>query len=133
AETFQKDDVELNRLREHFLTIGMAKVSTSAYEAYDLNILQKGKDIVVVNPDRQLAIAKKHAWLMAENGYTKPVPKTAIKVLGRQALGAFYVGTDQRLAGKYISEHDKKIGNKLAYVMAGGDLSENAYVSEQYL
>ncbi len=133
ADTFQKDDVELNRLREHFLTIGMAKVSTSAYEAFDLNILQKGKDIVVVNPDRQLAIAKKHALLMAENGYSKPIHRTDIKVLGKQALGAFYVGTDQMMAGKYISEHDKKIANKLAYVMAGGDLSENSYVSEQYL
>ncbi len=133
ADTFQKDDVELNRLREHFLTIGMAKVSTSAHEAYDLNLLQKGKDIVVVNPDRQLAIAKKHALLMAENGYTKPIERTDIKVLGKQALGAFLVGTDQMAAGKYISEHDKKIANKLAYVMAGGDLSENQLVSEQYL
>ncbi|MDT0647296.1 3-hydroxyacyl-CoA dehydrogenase/enoyl-CoA hydratase family protein [Zunongwangia sp. F260] len=133
SDTFQKDDVELNRLREHFLTIGMAKVSTSAYEAFDTNILQKGKDIVVVNPDRQLAIAKKHALLMAENGYTKPIHRTDIKVLGKQALGAFLVGTDQMFAGKYISEHDKKIANKLAYVMAGGDLSEASYVSEQYL
>jgi len=133
ADTFEKDDVELNRLREHFLTIGMAKVSTSAYEAYDLGILKKGRDIVVVNPDRQLAMAKKHALLMAENGYTQPIMRKDIKVLGRQALGAFYVGTDQMLAGKYISEHDKKIANKLAYVMAGGDLSEASYVSEQYL
>ena len=133
ADTFQKDDVELNRLREHFLTIGMAKVSTSAYEAYDLNLLQKGKDIVVVNPDRQLAIAKKQALLMAENGYTKPIERTDIKVLGKQALGAFLVGTDQMAAGKYISEHDQKIANKLAYVMAGGDLSQNQMVSERYL
>ncbi len=133
ADTYHKDDVELNRLREHFLTIGMAKVSTSAYEAYDLNILQKGKDIVVVNPDRQLAIAKSHALLMAENGYTQPIMRTDIKVLGKQALGTFLVGTDQMYAGKYISEHDKKIANKLAYVMAGGDLSEASYVSEQYL
>jgi len=133
ADTFQKDDVELNRLREHFLTIGMAKVSTSAYEAYDTNILQQGKDIVVVNKERQLAMAKKHALLMAENGYTKPIHRTDIKVLGKQALGAFYVGTDQMYAGKYISEHDKKIANKLAYVMAGGDLSAATQVSEQYL
>ena len=133
SDIFRKNDVELNVLQEYFLTIAMAKVSTSAYEAYDLNILQKGKDIVVVNPDRQLAIAKQHALLMAENGYTKPIMRTDIKVLGRQALGAFYVGTDQMLAGKYISEHDKKIANKLAYVMSGGDLSENSYVSEQYL
>ncbi len=133
SDTYQKDDVELNRLREHFLTIAMAKVSTSAYEAFDLNILQKGKDIVVVNPDRQLAMAKKHCLLMAENGYTKPIQRKDVKVLGKQALGAFLVGTDQMLAGKYISEHDKKIANKLAYVMAGGDLSEASYVSEQYL
>ncbi|APU69653.1 Enoyl-CoA hydratase [Christiangramia flava JLT2011] len=133
SDTYQKDDVELNRLREHFLTIGMAKVSTSAYEAYDLNILQKGKDIVVVNPDRQLAIAKKQALLMAENGYTRPIERTDIKVLGKQALGAFLVGTDQMRAGKYISEHDQKIANKLAYVMAGGDLSANQEVSERYL
>jgi len=133
ADTFQKDDVELNRLREHFLTIGMAKVSTSAYEAFDTNILQKGKDIIVVNKERQLAMAKKHALLMAENGYTKPIHRTDIKVLGKQALGAFYVGTDQMYAGKYISEHDKKIANKLAYVMAGGDLSAATNVSEQYL
>jgi 3-hydroxyacyl-CoA dehydrogenase len=133
ADTFEKDDVELNRLREHFLTIGMAKVSTSAYEAFDLNILQKGKDIVVVNQERQLTIAKKHALLMAENGYTKPIHRTDIKVLGKQALGAFLVGTDQMNAGKYISDHDKKIANKLAYVMAGGDLSEPQMVSEQYL
>jgi 3-hydroxyacyl-CoA dehydrogenase len=133
SDTYQKDDLEINRLRENFLTIAMAKVSTSAYEAYDTNILQKGKDIVVVNPDRQLAIAKQHAILMAENGYTKPIQRTDIKVLGKQALGAFYVGTDQMVAGNYISEHDKKIANKLAYVMAGGDLSEPSYVSEQYL
>ncbi|PKD20949.1 3-hydroxyacyl-CoA dehydrogenase [Salegentibacter salinarum] len=133
ADTYEKNDVELNRLREHFLTIGMAKVSTSAHEAFDLNILQKGKDIVVVNQERQLTIAKKHALLMAENGYTKPIHRTDIKVLGKQALGAFLVGTDQMNAGKYISDHDKKIANKLAYVMAGGDLSEPQMVSEQYL
>ncbi|MBZ9787886.1 3-hydroxyacyl-CoA dehydrogenase [Psychroflexus sp. CAK57W] len=133
AMTFQKDDVELNRLRENFLTIGMAKVAKSAHEAYDLNILERGKDIVVVSRDRQLAIAKEQAKLMAQNGYTQPVKTNDIKVLGRQALGAFLVGTDQMKAGKYISEHDHKIANKLAYVMSGGDLSEANYVSEQYL
>ena len=133
SETYHKDDVELNRLREYFLTIGMAKVSTSAYEAYDLGILKPGKDIVVVNKDRQIAAAKEVAKFMADQGYTKPIERTDIKVLGKQALGAFLVGTDQMNAGKYISDHDKKIANKLAYVMAGGDLSEASYVSERYL
>ncbi len=133
SDIFRKNDVELNVLQEYFLTIGMAKVSTSAYEAFDLGVLQKGKDIVVVNKDRQIATAKAHAKLMAESGYTQPAMRTDVKVLGKQALGMFLVGTDSMEAGHYISEHDKKIADKLAYVMAGGDLSEASYVSEQYL
>jgi 3-hydroxyacyl-CoA dehydrogenase len=133
SDTFRKNDVELNVLQEYFLTIGMAKVSTSAYEAYDLGILQKGKDVVVVNKDRQIATAKAHAKIMAEAGYTKPVKRKDVKVLGKQALGMFLVGTDSMEAGHYISEHDKKIADKLAYVMAGGDLSEATMVTEQYL
>ena len=132
-DRFQKGDVQLNVLQEHFLTIGMAKVSTSAYEAFDLNLLQKGKDVVVVNKDRQIAVAKQHAKLMAESGYTQPIKRTDIKVLGKQALGMFLVGTDSMQESNYISEHDMKIANKLAYVMAGGDLSEPTLVSEQYL
>lgn len=133
GDTFQKNDVELNRLQEYFLTIGMAKVATSAYEAYDTGILNYGKDIVVVNKDRQIATAKAVARMMADQGYTKPIQRTDVKVLGKQALGMFLVGTDSMEAGHYISEHDKKIANKLAYVMAGGDLSEPSFVSEQYL
>jgi len=133
SDTFRKGDVELNVLQEYFLTIGMAKVSTSAYEAYDLGILQKGKDIVVVNKDRQIATAKAHARLLADAGYTQPVKRKDVKVLGKQALGMFLVGTDAMEASNYISEHDHKIANKLAYVMAGGDLSEPTLVTEQYL
>ncbi|OYU84298.1 MAG: 3-hydroxyacyl-CoA dehydrogenase [Flavobacterium sp. BFFFF2] len=133
SDLFRKNDVELNVLQEYFLSIGMAKVATSAYEAFDLGILQKGKDIVVVNRDRQIATAKQIALQMAEQGYTQPIQRTDVKVLGKQALGMFLVGTDQMVAGQYISEHDRKIANKLAYVMAGGDLSESTLVSEQYL
>jgi 3-hydroxyacyl-CoA dehydrogenase len=133
SDSFQKNDVELNILQEYFLTIGMAKVSTSGYEAFDLGILQKGKDKIIVNKDRQLGTAKAYAKLMNYQGYTKPIKRSDIKVLGKQALGMFLVGTDSMQASKYISQHDQKIANKLAYVMAGGDLSEPSMVSEQYL
>lgn len=133
ADSFRKNDVELNVLQEYFLAIGMAKVAKSAYEAFDFGILQKGKDIVVTQSQQQLAVAKQHALLMAQTGYTKPIERKDIKVLGKQALGMFLVGTDSMEAGNYISEHDKKIANKLAYVMAGGDLSQPTEVSEQYL
>ncbi|MDO4729062.1 MAG: 3-hydroxyacyl-CoA dehydrogenase NAD-binding domain-containing protein [Bacteroidota bacterium] len=133
ADTFHKNDVELNVLQEYFLTIGMAKVATSAYEAYDLGLLNQNKDMIIVNKDLQIAEAKKQALMMAEKGYTQPIERKDIKVLGKQALGMFLVGTDSMLFGNYISEHDRKIANKLAYVMAGGDLSEPTLVSEQYL
>ena len=133
SDLFHKGDVQLNVLQEHFLTIGMAKVATSAYEAFDLGLLQKGKDVVVVNKERQIAQAKQHALLMAESGYTQPAKRKDVLVLGKQALGMFLVGTDSMEASHYISEHDKKIANKLAYVMAGGDLSEPTKVTEQYL
>ncbi|MEE9409217.1 MAG: 3-hydroxyacyl-CoA dehydrogenase NAD-binding domain-containing protein [Polaribacter sp.] len=133
SDTFRKGDVQLNVLQENFLTIGTAKVATSAYEAFDLGLLQKGKDVVVVNKDRQIAVAKKHAILMAEAGYTQPATRNDVLVLGKQALGAFMVATDSMQASRFISEHDQKIANKLAYVMAGGDLSEPTKVSEQYL
>lgn len=133
SDSFRKNDVELNVLQDYFLTIGMAKVATSAYEAFDLGILQKGKDVIVVNKDRQIATAKAYAKLMANQGYSQAVKRKDIKVLGKQALGMFLVGTDAMQASNYISEHDQKIANKLAYVMAGGDLSEPTMVSEQYL
>ena len=132
SEGLLKDDVKLNKLRDYFINVAMAKVATSAHEAYDLGFFKEHKDIVVVNKNRQIATAKRHAIQMLEDGYTQPVPKKAL-VYGQQALGMFLVGTDSLEKGHYASEHDKKIANKLGYVMAGGDLSESTYVSEQYL
>ena len=132
SREFHSDDVKNNRLREAFMNIAMAKVATSAYEAYDMGILENHKDIVVVNKNRQIAEAKKVAKLMAEQGYTQPIEQK-VKVLGKDALGMFYVGTDQMLTGNYISAHDKLIADKLANVLVGGNLSEPTVVTEQYL
>ena len=133
SESFKKNDVELNISRENFLNIAMAKVSESAYQAFGLGIFQKEKDYVVVENKRLLGIAKQEIINIANRGYTKPIKNKEIKVLGKQSLGMFYVGSDSMMSGNYISKHDKKIANKLAYVMSGGDLSEPSYVSEDYL
>ena len=133
SKKFSKNDIELNVLQEYFLNIGMAKTSTSAYEAIDLGYLQPNNDSIIMNKNHQIFIAKKHAILMADYGYLPPFKAKDIKVLGKQALGTFMVGTDTMKAGKYISEHDQKIANKIAYVISGGDLSQSTLVSEQYL
>jgi 3-hydroxyacyl-CoA dehydrogenase len=133
SDALVKGDVEINRYMESFLTIAMAKVATSAHEAFDYQFFKKGRDVIVVNRDRQIATAKQHALQMAQDGYVKPVKRQDIKVLGQDILGTFLVGTDSMVAGRYISEHDKKIADKLAYVMSGGNLSGPGYVSEDYL
>ncbi|MBL0049001.1 MAG: 3-hydroxyacyl-CoA dehydrogenase/enoyl-CoA hydratase family protein [Bacteroidetes bacterium] len=133
SDELNEGDVELNKFRERFLTIGQAKVSTSAHEAFDLGYLRKGKDIVVVSRARVLAEAKAECVELAKEGYTKPVLRKDIRVLGKQALGLAYLGANSMLSGNYISEHDAKISQKLAYVLCGGDLSAPTLVSEQYL
>ena len=133
SKKFRKNDVELNVLQEYFLNIGMAKTSTSAYEAIDLGYLEPNNDTIIMNKNHQISIAKKHAILMADYGYLPPCKEKNIKVLGKQALGMFMVGTNTMKAGRYISDHDQKIANKIAYVISGGDLSQATFVDEQYL
>ena len=133
SDELQAGDIELNNFRDRFLTIGQAKVSTSAYEAFELGYLKKWRDVVVISRNRLLAEAKRHCLLLAEEGYVQPVKRKDIRVLGKQALGLGYVGANSMYSGHYISEHDVKISQKLAYVMAGGDLSQPSTVSEDYL
>ncbi|WP_199562748.1 3-hydroxyacyl-CoA dehydrogenase/enoyl-CoA hydratase family protein [Pedobacter chinensis] len=133
SDEFKDDQIVQNALKDRFLTIGMAKVSTSGYEAYELGYLQKDKFSISMNRNRLLADAKAKAIELADAGYTKPVQRTDIKVLGKQGLGIVYAGANSMYAGHFISEHDKKISEKLGYVMCGGDLSYPTEVSEQYL
>ncbi len=133
SESLEPGDIELNSLRNRFLTIAQAKVSTSASEAFDLGILKDGRDEITMNKSRLLADAKTAVLGLADEGYSEPVEDQNIRVLGRSALGMIYAGTNSMLAGNYISEHDQLISRKLGWVMCGGDLSSPTLVSEQYL
>jgi 3-hydroxyacyl-CoA dehydrogenase len=133
SDAFFEGDIELATLRNHFLTIGTAKVSTSAKEAFELGYLKKGRDRITMNRWRLLADARAACISLAEKGYTQPVQRNNIKVLGRQGLGIIHLGAASMQAGSYISEHDRKISEKLGWVLCGGDLSSPSLVSEQYL
>lgn len=133
SDAHRPDDVDLNVFREKFLTIGQAKVSTSAHEAFDLGYLRPGIDEVVVSRELLLSEAKAACLRLADAGYQQPVPRTDIRVMGQQALGIVYVGANSMRSGNYISDHDQKISEKLGFVLAGADLSAPTMVSEQYL
>lgn len=133
SDNLSEGDVRINRFRDAFLTIGQAKVSTSAYEAFELGYLRKGIDEVVMDRDYQLTRAKEACLGLHNSGYSQPAKEKNITVLGQEGLGIVYVGADTMEHGKYISEHDKYISEKLGFVLAGGDLSELQQVDEQYL
>jgi len=133
SDELKEGDIRTNQFRNRFLTIGQAKVATSAYEGFELGYLREGIDEVIVSRDYHLAYAKQAAKLMAEKGYTQPSQRTDIKVYGQEALGLVYSGANSMLSGNYMSEHDELISIKLGTVLAGGDLSETTAVSEQYL
>jgi 3-hydroxyacyl-CoA dehydrogenase len=133
SDELKEGDIRINALRERFLTIGQAKVSTSGEEAFALGYLRRGTDEVIVSRAHQLAYAKECALDLWEKGYTKPPMRKDIKVLGREGLGIVYIGANTMQSGNYISEHDTLISQKLGHVLCGGDLSEPTEVSEQYL
>ncbi len=133
SDELHEGDIRINQFRNRFLTIGQAKVSTSAAEAFDLGYLRKGQDEVIVSRAHQLARAKAACLALADAGYVAPKPRKDIQVLGQEAMGIVYVGAHTMYSGKYISEHDKLISEKMGKVLAGGNLSGLQKVSEQYL
>ena len=133
SDLYYEGDIELPRLKNYFLNIGQAKVATSAHEGFDLGYLQKGKDNVTINSDKLIEDAKNKVVLLHDLGYTQPIQRTDIKVLGKQGMGMFMVGANSFKEGNYITEHEQLMCEKLAYVLCGGDLSSSTKVSEQYL
>ncbi len=133
ADEMHEDEPETITLKNRFFTIATAKVATSAFEGIDLGILRKGHDDIILNQGRRIADAKQSVLEMAERGYTMPVQRKDVKVLGRSALGTLYAGINGMWRANYATDHDALVARKLAYVMCGGDLSEPSLVSEQYI
>jgi 3-hydroxyacyl-CoA dehydrogenase len=110
----------------------MAKVSTSANEALGFGFLESG-DGITMNRDRLLSDAKERAREMADGGYRAPTPRNDIPVPGEDALASLKMGVRLMREGEYISDHDVKVANWLAYVLCGGKITSGTRVSEQYL
>jgi len=133
SDEMHHDEPETITLKNRFLTIATAKVATSAQEAYELGIYRKGLDEVVMNQSRRVGEAKKSVIELFDSGYVMPTQRKDIRVLGRSGLGALYAGIHGMQMANYATGHDGTVAKKLAYVMCGGDLSEQTLVSEQYL
>jgi len=132
SDAFFEGDVQIPTLIEKFKNIALANVATSAHEAFQYGYLLESKDQVVINTQRNIAEAKEKVLEMTE-GYTQPLQREDITVLGRQGLASLYAAANELRLGHYASEHDIKIAHKVAWVLCGGDLTGQQQVSEQYL
>jgi 3-hydroxyacyl-CoA dehydrogenase len=133
GDEMHDEEPETITLKNRFLSIATAKVATSAAEAFDMGVLRKGQDHIVMNMGRRIATAKSAVLDLHAQGYTMPTVRKDVKVLGRSALGALIAGINGMQKAGYATAHDAVVAKKLAYVMCGGDLSEQSLVSEQYL
>jgi 3-hydroxyacyl-CoA dehydrogenase len=133
GDEMHDEEPETITLKNRFLSIATAKVATSAAEAFDMGVFRKGQDQIVMNIGRRIATAKAAVLDLHAQGYTMPTIRKDVKVLGRSALGALFAGINGMQKAGYATAHDAVIAKKLAYVMCGGDLSEQSLVSEQYL
>ena len=133
SDGLKQGDMRINRFRDNFLTIGQAKVSSSASEAIELGFLRKGIDEIIISRKNQLTYAKEMCLKLYEKGYVQKNIRKDITVLGQEGLGIVYAGANSMKSGNYMSEYDQVISEKLGYVLAGGDLSQLTEVSEKYL
>ena len=115
-----------------FELIGMAKVATSAEEARQMGFLGAA-DRVVMNRDQQIAEAKRTVLQMVAEGYRPPIRGKIVYAAGERMLAALRIAIYTLLQGKYISEYDAKVGEKIAYVLCGGNLTSPTWVDEQYI
>ncbi|MES2330226.1 MAG: 3-hydroxyacyl-CoA dehydrogenase NAD-binding domain-containing protein [Bacteroidota bacterium] len=133
GDELHEDEPETVTLKDRFFSIATAKVATSAQESFDMGIMRKGHDEVVMNIGRRIAEAKKSVIELYDQGYSMPVQRKDVKVMGRLGLGAMLAGINGMWRANYATDHDALVARKLAYVMCGGDLSSQSLVSEQYL
>jgi 3-hydroxyacyl-CoA dehydrogenase len=119
-------------LKRAFEIVGTAKVSTSASEARGLGFLSDG-DLITMNRERLLTDAKDRALELARAGYKAPVPRTDIPAPGESVLATLKLGLHIMRQAEYISDHDKKVGTKVAEILCGGNVTPGSPISEQYL
>ena len=120
-------------IRHAWETIGLAKVSTSASEALKLRYLRASETTIVPNRDWVIGEAKAQVLNMAARGYAPRPQRTDLPAIGQNGMTLCKLQLQQMRASGQASEHDQKVGEKLAYILSGGDLTSLHFVSEQYI
>jgi 3-hydroxyacyl-CoA dehydrogenase len=115
-----------------FQAIGMARVSTSAEVAQTLGFL-RAQDGWSMNRTHLVSDARQIALALSHTGFAAPSPRRDLPVMGRGGLALLASGLVNMAEGRFISEHDVRIGRELATILSGGDVAGPTTVSEQHL
>ncbi|HSN15786.1 MAG TPA: 3-hydroxyacyl-CoA dehydrogenase/enoyl-CoA hydratase family protein, partial [Anaeromyxobacteraceae bacterium] len=118
-------------LFKHFLSIATARVSTSAAELASMGYLRPG-DGVTMNGDDLIHDAKLRALALAAN-YRAPAMAVDVRAPGRSVAASIRTQLWNMRQGGFISEHDEKIGRKVAEVITGGDVPAGTPITEAWL
>jgi 3-hydroxyacyl-CoA dehydrogenase len=122
----------MEAMKKAFETIATAKVATSAHEARALGFLSD-TDRITMNRERVLFDAKARALELVRAGYEPPVLRTDIPAPGESLLAALKMGIHLMRQGDYITDYEVKLGQKIAEVLCGGNVTPGMLVSEQYI
>ena len=118
-------------LRNAFETVALAKASRSVLDAKRLGYYAES-DTFSMNADRVIQDAKNVVLRLAKN-YRQPQPRTDILLTGRAGYAYLQAGIYLMREAGFISEYDQKLGQKVAWIMTGGDLTEPTRVNEQFM
>jgi 3-hydroxyacyl-CoA dehydrogenase len=120
----------LESIKNVFENIAMAKVSTSAFDARSLRIIED-IDSVSMNRSRLVCDAKAQAIRLVRAGYAPPVPRTDIPAPGDAIQATLKLLIYTLREGEFISEHDAKVATHVARILTGGDVTPGTLLSEQ--
>jgi 3-hydroxyacyl-CoA dehydrogenase len=126
------ESVELmEAMKKIFEIVATGKVSTSAEEARGMGFVSTS-DRITMNRERVLSDAKARAMELARAGYEPPIMRTDIPAPGENLFAALKMGVYLMRQGGFISDHEQKLGTKIAEVLCGGNVTPGTPVSEQY-
>jgi len=90
-------------------------------------------DVVVMNSDEVLYVARTEARALAESAYRPPLPARNIPVAGRTGIATLQMMLVNMRDGGFISAYDYEIGLAVARVLCGGSLETGSLVDERWL
>ncbi len=107
-------------LQKAFETIALAKVSTGAGNARELNFL-RAEDAISFDGDQRIGHAKQKVLNLVSEGYRPAMAPDNLIMPGAEGMALFdYALYSFRCAGQ-ASEHDCAIGHEVGRVLCGGE------------